>query len=83
MWTAPAHSTQQKQSHLALPNGRDGLLCLLTGNGAPQRLMNEENYGMKWNNLMNSMERGREPAQPSTQSPAFLWLSMPSQEKRD
>ena len=35
MWTAPAHSTQQKQSHLALPNGRDGLLCLLTGNGAP------------------------------------------------
>ena len=27
--------------------------------------------------------RSTTPSQPSTQSPAFLWLSMPSQEKRD
>ena len=29
------------------------------------------------------MKRREQPSQPSTQSPAFLWLSMPSQEKRD
>ena len=30
-----------------------------------------------------TMKRREQPSQPSTQSPAFLWLSMPSQEKRD
>ena len=44
---APAHSTQQKQSHLALPNGRDGLLCLLTGNGAQRNSPLHSNH--KWN----------------------------------
>ena len=34
---AAGHSTQPKQSHLALPNGRDGLLGLLTAIGCPLR----------------------------------------------
>ena len=63
MWTAPAHSTQQKQSHLALPNGRDGLLCLLTGNGAPS-VCRMNKLWKNWAIWEWSMKRGERESWP-------------------
>ena len=77
MWTAPAHSTQQKQSHLALPNGRDGLLCLLTGNGAPS-VCRMNKLWKNWAIWEWSMKRGAENRQPNWILFWWVWIGGPA-----